>query len=94
MSRPSRSSIHQEKFTFGEHPRKPTIRNSWFGSTSETRGRFCDGLGGNIVVQCAVGPIIAHHGSIIASEYVDRFFLNNEAVFQDDNVPIHTAGTV
>jgi hypothetical protein len=33
MSRPSRCSLHQEEFTFGEHPRKPTIRNAWFGST-------------------------------------------------------------
>jgi hypothetical protein len=31
MSRPSRSFLHQEEFTFREHPRKPTtIRNAWF----------------------------------------------------------------
>jgi hypothetical protein len=27
------------------------------GSNSETRGRFCDGLGSNIVVQYSVGPL-------------------------------------
>jgi hypothetical protein len=30
MSRPSRSSIHQEEFTFAEHPKKPAIWNTWF----------------------------------------------------------------
>jgi hypothetical protein len=30
MSRPSRCSLHQAEFTFGEHPRKPTIQNAWF----------------------------------------------------------------
>ena len=30
MNRPSRCCLHQEEFTFGEHPRKPTIRNAWF----------------------------------------------------------------
>jgi hypothetical protein len=30
MSRPLHCSPHQEEFTFGEHPRKPTIRNAWF----------------------------------------------------------------
>jgi hypothetical protein len=28
MSHPSRCSLHQEEFTFGEHPRKPKIRNA------------------------------------------------------------------
>jgi hypothetical protein len=31
-------------------------------SNSETRGRFCDGLGSDIVVQYSVGPIITLHG--------------------------------
>jgi hypothetical protein len=104
MSRPSRCSLHQEEFTFGEHPRKPAIRNAWFCSNSETRGTFCDGLGSNIVVQYSVGPIITLHGRITAREYVDRLgyqvysmiqtlFPNNDAVSRD-NAPIHTAETV
>jgi hypothetical protein len=28
----SRCSLHPEEFTFGEHPRKSTIRNVWFDS--------------------------------------------------------------
>jgi hypothetical protein len=28
MTRPSRCSLHRDQFTFGEHPRKPTIRNA------------------------------------------------------------------
>jgi hypothetical protein len=42
------------------------------GSNSETRGRFCDGLGSNIVVQYSVGPIITLHGRKTTREYVDR----------------------
>jgi hypothetical protein len=68
-------------------------------------GRFCDGLGSNIVVQYSVGAIITLHGQITAREYVDRLgiqvhvmtqtlFPNNDAVFQDGNAPIHTAVTV
>jgi hypothetical protein len=75
------------------------------GSNSKTRGRFCDGLGSNIVVQYSVGPIISLHGRIIAKECGDRLgnqvhpiiqtlFPNNDADFEDDNAPIHTAGTV
>jgi hypothetical protein len=66
------------------------------GSNSETRGRFCDGLGSNIVVQYSVGPIITLHGRITEKEYIDRLdtqvlpmiqtFPNN-AVFQDDSAP-------
>jgi hypothetical protein len=88
---------------FGEHPKKPTTRKS--GSNSKTRGRFCDGLGSNILVQHSVGPIIILHGQITAREYMDRLgnqvhpmiqmlFSNNDAVIQDDNAPIHTAETV
>jgi hypothetical protein len=73
-------------------------------SNHETRGRFCDGLCSNIVVQYSVGPIITFHGRITARDYVDRLgnqvhpmiqtlFPNNDALFQDDNDPIHTAGT-
>jgi hypothetical protein len=74
-------------------------------SNSETRGRFWDGLGRNIVVQYSVGPILTLHSRITAKEYLDRLgnqshpmiqalFPNNDAVFQDNNVPIHTARTV
>jgi hypothetical protein len=74
-------------------------------SNSETHGMFCDGLGSNIVVQHSVGPIIILHGRITAREYLNRLgnqvhpmiqtlFPSNKAVFQDDNAPIHTAGTV
>jgi hypothetical protein len=61
-------------------------------------------LGTNIVAQYSVGPIITLHGRITAREYMDRLgnqvnpmiqqlFPNNNAVFQDDNIPIHTAET-
>jgi hypothetical protein len=74
-------------------------------SNSETGGRFCDGLGSNIVVQYFVRSIITLHGRITAKDYVDKMgqsgashdpksFPNNDAVFQDENVPIHIAGTV
>jgi hypothetical protein len=72
---------------------------------SETGVRFCYGLGSNIVVHYSVGPIITLHGRITAREYVDRFgnqvypmiqklFPNNDAVFQADNVPVHTADNI
>jgi hypothetical protein len=62
------------------------------GSSSETRGRFYDGLGSNIVVQYSLGPIITLHGRIIVREYVDSLvdqvhrmiqtlFQNDDAVF-------------
>jgi hypothetical protein len=61
-----------------------------------TRGRFCDGFGGNIVVQYSVGLTITLHDRITAREYVDRLCNqvhpmiqtlrpNSNAVFQDDN---------
>jgi hypothetical protein len=75
------------------------------GSISKTQGRFCDGLGSNIVVQYSVGPIITLHGRITARECmvglgnqmlstIKTLFPNNDAVFQDNNAPIHTAGTI
>jgi hypothetical protein len=99
MSRPSRCSIHQEEFTFGEHPRKPTIRNAWIQKWNT--GRFCDGLGSNIVVQYSAGPIITLHGRITAREYLDRLsnqvhpmiqtlFPNNG---EDSKTTIHTVGS-
>jgi hypothetical protein len=68
-------------------------------------GGVCDGFGGNIAVQYFVGPSIILLGQIITMEYMDRLgnqvhpmiqmlFLNNEAVFQDEYAPIHTARTV
>jgi hypothetical protein len=68
-------------------------------SNSETRRRFCDGLGSNIVVQYSLDPIITLHGRITVRECVDRLgnqvhpmiqtlFPINDAVFQDDSVPI------
>jgi hypothetical protein len=66
--------------------------------------------GGYVMVWAGIswysdGPIITLHGQITPREYVDRLcnqvqpmiqilFLNNNVVFQDDSIPIHTAGTV
>jgi hypothetical protein len=74
-------------------------------SNNETRGRFCDGLGSNIMMQYYVVFIITLHGRITARRHVDRLrnrvhpiiqtlFPNKDAVFQDDNAHIQTAGTV
>jgi hypothetical protein len=74
------------------------------GFNIETLGSFCDDLGSNIMVQYSVVPIITLHGRITARQYVDRLgnqvhptiqtlFPNNNAVFQDENAPIHMAGT-
>jgi hypothetical protein len=41
-------------------------------SNTETWGRFCDGLGSNIMVQYSTGPIITLHGRITAREYIDN----------------------
>jgi hypothetical protein len=62
-------------------------------------------LGRNIVGRYSVGPVFTLHGRNTAREYVDRsdnqvdsmiqtLFPKNDAVFQDDNAPIHTAETV
>jgi hypothetical protein len=82
-----------------------SLQSKMPGSNNVTQGSFCDGLSSNIVVQYSVRPIITLHGRITATEYVDRlgnqvhpmiqtFVPNSDAVFQDDNVPIHIAGTV
>jgi hypothetical protein len=42
------------------------------GSNSDTWGRFCDGLGSNIVVQYSVVPITTIHCWITARKYMDR----------------------
>jgi hypothetical protein len=68
------------------------------GSNSETRGKFYNGLGSNIVVQYSVGPITILHDRITAGEYVDglrnqvypmsqTLFPNDNAVFQEGNAP-------
>jgi hypothetical protein len=87
---------------FGEHPR--SLQSRMPGLKNETWGRFCHALSNNIIVQYSVGPIITLHGGIIAREYMDRLcnqvhrmiwtFPNSDAVFQDDNAPIRTAGIV
>jgi hypothetical protein len=98
MSRPYiRKSLRSENT-------KGSLQSEIPGSNSETRGRFCEGLGGNIVVQYPVGPIISLCGRIIERELVDRFgnqmypmvqmlFPNNDVIFKDDNAPILTAET-
>jgi hypothetical protein len=66
--------------------------------------------GGSVMVWSAISwysvdPMITLHGRITAREYVDRLgkqmhpmiqklLLNNDAVLQDNNAPIQTAGTV
>jgi hypothetical protein len=68
-------------------------------------GRFYDGFDSNVVVQHSVAPIITFHGPITVREYGDRLvsqvqpmiqtlFPKNDAVFQDNDAPIHTAETV
>jgi hypothetical protein len=81
----------------GEQPWKP-------GPNNATEGRFSDGLGSNIVVQYSVGPLITLHCRTTAREHVDKLgnqmhpmiqtlFPSNDAVFQDDNGPIHKTWT-
>ena len=65
----------------------------------ETWRRICDDLGSN-----SAGPVITLNGTITASDYmgilgnqvlpVVQMFPNNDAVFQGDNLPIHTARNV
>jgi hypothetical protein len=55
-------------------------------------------LGSNIVLQYSVGPIIVLHGRITSREYVDGLDNQVHPMIQtlfpnNDNVPIHTAGT-
>jgi hypothetical protein len=68
------------------------------GFSSETRGRFCDRLARNIVVQYSVGSIITLRGRITARKNMDRLgnqvhpmiqtlFPNNDTVFQDEVPP-------
>jgi hypothetical protein len=79
------------------------------GSSSETRGMFCGGLGSNIMVQhsYSVCAIITLRGRITyCNEYVceqvcnqmrpmiQTLFPSNDGVSQDDSASIHTTGTV
>jgi hypothetical protein len=102
-----RVSLHAvtttRRFMFGEHSRKPTICNACLVPTV-TQERFCDGLGSNIMVQYSVGSIITTHSYSTAREYMDKSgnrvhpmiqtLFPNDAAFQDDNAPIHTAATL
>jgi hypothetical protein len=82
-----------------------SVQSGMPASNSETHGRFCNGLGSNIMVQYSVGPIITLNGWITARECMDWLgnqvqamiqilFLSNDAVFQEGSAPIRTAGTV
>jgi hypothetical protein len=104
MSRPAHRSLLRRVYVW-RTPKEAYNPECMPGSNSETRVRFCDGLGTNIAVQYSVGPIITLHGRINAREYVDRLgnqghptvqtlFPNNDGVSQEDNASIHTAGTV
>jgi hypothetical protein len=42
------------------------------GSNSETRGKLCDGLGSNTVIQYSVDPIMTLYGRITAGEFMNR----------------------
>jgi hypothetical protein len=74
------------------------------GSNSET-WKFCDGLGSNIVEQYSVGPLNPFIVELLQGStwtgwvlkihpMIQTLFLSNDAVFQEDSAPIHTAGTV
>ena len=76
---------------------KPIIQNAWF--------QLCN-IVTNLIIWAAIcwysaGPIITLQGRIIASDYVgilgnqvhpvvQMLLPNNNAIFQDDNSPIHT----
>jgi hypothetical protein len=84
-----------------------SLQSGMPGSNSETRACFCEGWSSNIMLQYSVDPTITLHGRIAAREKVDSLgnqvyeylmiqtlFPSNDAVFQDDNAPTHTARTV
>ena len=72
------------------------------GSNCETWSQICDNLGSNIYY--SAGPVLTLIGWTTASDYVDilgsqvylvvHVFPNNDAVFQDDDSPIHMARSV
>jgi hypothetical protein len=110
MRCPSCYFLQQQEFAFGvlwcsPNGNSSCLQSGMSGSNSETRRRFCDGSDSNIVIWHSVDPIITLHARTTAKEYVDKLgnqvhrmmqtlFSNNDAVFPDDNTPIHTAGTV
>jgi hypothetical protein len=103
MSRPSQCSLHQEEFTFGEHPRKPTIRNAWFQQWNTRELMVGAAISWYSILLVPLLPFITEllqgstwtGGVIWRIPWPRRYFLpNNDAVFQDDHTPIHTAGTV
>jgi hypothetical protein len=65
------------------------------GSNSETRGKFCDGLGSSIVVQSHYylswpnycKGVLGRLGNR-AHPMIQTLFPNNDAVFQDYNAPV------
>ena len=72
-------------------------------SNCETCSQFCNDFGSNI--QYFAGPVLTLNGQITASNYMDILgsqvhrlvqvlFPNNDAVFQDNDSPIHTARSV
>jgi hypothetical protein len=102
MSRPSRSSLHQEELTLKRA--QGSLQSGMLGSNSEKWDRFCDDLGSSIEVKYSDGPNINLHGRT-ARECVVRLgnqvhpmiqtlFPNKNVVFQYDNVSIHTARSV
>jgi hypothetical protein len=103
MSRPSRSSLHQEKITFGEHSRKPTIRDTWSKQWNTGKVLWWFGQQNHGTVFCWLHSnpswpnycqeYVARLGSQV-HPMVQALFLNNDAVLQDYNVQIHTAGPV
>jgi hypothetical protein len=77
------------------------------GSSSETQESFCDGLGSKIMLQIPLVPLLPFMAELLLGSMwtwtglgnqvhpmTQTLFLNNDAVFQDDNAPFHTAGTV
>ena len=73
------------------------------GSNCETWRQICDDLGSNI--QYSAGPVLTLNGEITANDYMDivgsqahpvvqLLLTNNDALFQDDSLPVHTARSV
>ena len=101
MSHLSRCYPRHAGFMFGYHPRKLIILNAWFQLWNMEPD--LDDLGSNI--QYSAGPVLTLNGRITASDYVDILgsqvhpvvqvlFRKNDAVFQEDDLPVHTARSV
>ena len=96
MSCSSHCSQHQARFMPREFPRKPIILNAWFQLWNMEAEPWRFGQH-----QYSAGPIITLNGHITASEYVDilgtqvhpmvlMLFPINDAIFQDDILPIYS----